>query len=231
MVRYGWSLSCSCSWATFEPASQLADFDAAFHHADGDRVLYVWHHNQHDDAWGIAVAIGDLVDDSIVDIENIYRRLRENRQLPQASQKSAIEVIFEASSEIRNSIVYATLIVVLVVVPLFMMSGLEGRLFAPLGWHISSPLLSSLLVSLTFTPVLASFLLPGAPFLAEKREPLLMHWLKSIDRRVLGWTLSRPRAVLAVVSHGDSDMLDATLDGRRVLAAIQRRHSHYKLET
>ncbi len=149
---------------------------------------------------GIAVAIGDLVDDSIVDIENIYRRLRENRQLPQASQKSAIEVIFEASSEIRNSIVYATLIVVLVVVPLFMMSGLEGRLFAPLGMAYIVALLSSLLVSLTFTPVLASFLLPGAPFLAEKREPLLMHWLKSIDRRVLGWTLSRPRAVLAVVS-------------------------------
>lgn len=140
---------------------------------------------------GIAVAIGDLVDDSIVDIENIYRRLRENKQLPQASQKSAVEVIFAASSEIRSSIVYATLIVVLVVVPLFMMAGLEGRLFAPLGIAYIVALLCSLVVSLTFTPVLASFLLPAAPFLAEKREPLLLRWLKGIDRRVLDWTLDR----------------------------------------
>ncbi len=148
---------------------------------------------------GIAVAIGDLVDDSIVDIENIYRRLRENKQLPGASQKSSLEVIFAASSEVRNSIVYATLIVVLVVVPLFMMTGLEGRLFAPLGIAYIVALLCSLLVSLTFTPVLASFLLPSAPFLAEKREPLLMRWMKAVDRRVLNWTLDRPRMVLGLV--------------------------------
>ena len=108
---------------------------------------------------GIAVAIGDLVDDSIVDIENIYRRLRENKHLPLDQQKSALDVIFSASSEIRNSIVYATLIVVLVVTPLFMMSGLEGRLFAPLGIAYIIALLCSLAVSLTFTPVLASVLL------------------------------------------------------------------------
>ncbi len=149
---------------------------------------------------GIAVAIGDLVDDSIVDIENIVRRLRENKQLPVGAQKSALEVIFAASSEVRNSIVYATLIVVLVVVPLFMMSGLEGRLFAPLGLAYIVALLCSLLVSLTFTPVLASFLLPRAPFLAERREPLLLRWLKALDRRVLTWTLDRPRLVLAIVS-------------------------------
>ncbi|MFO1065877.1 MAG: efflux RND transporter permease subunit [Pirellulales bacterium] len=149
---------------------------------------------------GIAVAIGDLVDDSIVDIENIYRRLRENRQLPDTDRKTSIEVIFSASSEIRNSIVYATLIVVLVVVPLFMMAGLEGRLFAPLGLAYITALLCSLLVSLTFTPVLASFLLPKALFLAEKREPRLMMWLKQVDRRVLIWTLNRPRAVLGAVT-------------------------------
>lgn len=149
---------------------------------------------------GIAVAIGDLVDDSIVDIENIYRRLRENKQLPIVEQKAPIDVIFSASSEIRNSIVYATLIVVLVVVPLFMMSGLEGRLFAPLGIAYIVALLCSLAVSLTFTPVLASVLLPNAPFLADKREPLFMRWLKSVDERMLRWTLNRPRLVLGGVS-------------------------------
>lgn len=149
---------------------------------------------------GIAVAIGDLVDDSIVDIENIYRRLRENKQLPAALQKQAMDVIFSASSEIRNSIVYATLIVVLVVVPLFMMSGLEGRLFAPLGIAYIVALLCSLLVSLTFTPVLASVLLPRAPFLENKREPLILRFLKSLDERVLRWTLNRPRTVLGCVS-------------------------------
>jgi Cu/Ag efflux pump CusA len=149
---------------------------------------------------GIAVAIGDLVDDSIVDIENIYRRLLENKQLPIAEQRAPIDVIFSASSEIRNSIVYATLIVVLVVVPLFMMSGLEGRLFAPLGIAYIVAMLCSLAVSLTFTPVLASVLLPSAPFLADKREPLFMRWLKTVDERILRWTLNRPRMVLGSVT-------------------------------
>jgi len=149
---------------------------------------------------GIAVAIGDLVDDSIVDIENIYRRLRENKQLPLVEQKPALDVVFSASSEIRNSIVYATLIVVLVVVPLFMMSGLEGRLFAPLGIAYIVALLCSLAVSLTFTPVIASVLLPNAPFLADKREPLFMRWLKWIDERMLRWILNRPHLVLGLVS-------------------------------
>ncbi len=149
---------------------------------------------------GIAVAIGDLVDDSIVDVENIYRRLRENKQLPVARQRSAIDVIFAASSEIRNSIVYATLIVVLVVLPLFMMSGIEGRLFAPLGIAYIVALLCSLVVSLTFTPVLSSILLPHAPILAKKREPLLMRWLKGWDAILLRWTLAHPRFVIATVS-------------------------------
>lgn len=149
---------------------------------------------------GIAVAIGDLVDDSIVDVENIYRRLRENKQLPVEAQKPALDVVFSASSEIRNSIVYATLIVVLVVMPLFMMSGIEGRLFAPLGIAYIVALLCSLLVSLTFTPVLASVLLPRAPFLANNREPLFLRWLKRWDEGVLRWTLDRPRLVLAAVS-------------------------------
>lgn len=149
---------------------------------------------------GIAVAIGDLVDDSIVDIENIYRRLRENQQLSRDMRKPALEVIYAASSEIRNSIVYATFIVVLVVVPLFLMSGLEGRLFAPLGLAYIISLLCSLGVSLTFTPVLASFLLPTAPFLAEKRDPVLLRYLKFLNEKLLRWTLDRPRTIVASVA-------------------------------
>ncbi len=148
---------------------------------------------------GIAVAIGDLVDDSIVDVESICRRLRENKQLPAQQQRPALDVVFSASSEIRNSIVYATLIVILVVLPLFMMSGIEGRLFAPLGIAYIVALLCSLVVSLTFTPVLASVLLPRAPFLAYKREPIIMIWLKFLDEQLLRWTLGRPKSVLAGV--------------------------------
>jgi CzcA family heavy metal efflux pump len=149
---------------------------------------------------GIAVAIGDLVDDSIVDVENIYRRLRENTLLPPEQKRPVLDVIYFASCEIRNSIVYATLIVVLVVMPLFTMSGIEGRLFAPLGVAYIVSLLCSLVVAITFTPVLASILLPNAPVLARKREPLLMRWLKHWAEKMIRWTLERPRLVLLVVS-------------------------------
>lgn len=143
---------------------------------------------------GIAVAIGDLVDDSIVDIENIYRRLKENRRKPVPDD--ALKVIYDASCEVRNSIVYATLIVVLVVFPLFSMAGLEGRMFAPLGVAYMTSLLASLVVSLTITPVLASFLLPRAKFLEEKRDPLLLRGLKSLASVVLRWTLRHTSLVL-----------------------------------
>ncbi len=149
---------------------------------------------------GIAVAIGDLVDDSIVDIENIQRRLRENRQLPPEKRRKPIPVIFEASSEVRNSIVYATLIVTLVVTPLFALSGLEGRLFAPLGIAYIVSLGCSLVVALTFTPVLASFLLPNSPAVKAKREPWLLRHLKWLAERVLRWTLAHPRWVLGVTA-------------------------------
>lgn len=145
---------------------------------------------------GIAVAIGDLVDDSIVDIENIYRRLKENRHLPAEQQRPSLDVIYEASTEVRNSIVYATLIVILVVFPLFSMDGLEGRMFAPLGIAYIISLLCSLVVSLTFTPVLGSLLLPGARFLDNEREPKLMQWLKAADRRILHYTLRHASLIL-----------------------------------
>jgi len=143
---------------------------------------------------GIAVAIGDLVDDSIVDIENIYRRLKENRQKP--NPEDALKVIYDASCEVRNSIVYATLIVILVVFPLFSMAGLEGRMFAPLGVAYMASLLASLLVSLTITPVLASYLLPNAKFLDDKGDPLVLRLLKRVTEVVLRWTLRHANLVL-----------------------------------
>ncbi|MBN8624767.1 MAG: efflux RND transporter permease subunit [Planctomycetes bacterium] len=147
---------------------------------------------------GIAVAIGDLVDDSIVDIENIYRRLKENRH--KAHPDNPLKVIFLASTEVRNSIVYATLIVILVVFPLFSLGGLEGRMFAPLGLAYITSLLSSLVVSLTITPVLGYYLLSTAKFLDVEEDSWLVRWLKRVDERILRVTLRHARAVLAVVA-------------------------------
>jgi len=147
---------------------------------------------------GLAVAIGELVDDSIVDIENIYRRLKENRL--KERPENPLKVIFLASAEVRNSIVYATLIVVLVVFPLFSLAGLEGRLFAPLGLSYVVTLVASLVVSLTVTPVLASYLLPNARFLKEHGDPFLMRWLKLLDTRLLHFTLRHAYAVLGAVA-------------------------------
>ena len=149
---------------------------------------------------GIAVAIGDLVDDSIVDIENIYRRLKENRHLPAEQQRPPLDVIYDASCEVRNSIVYATLIVILVMFPLFSMGGLEGRMFAPLGVAYIVSLLCSLVVSLTFTPVLGSFLLPKAKLLDDEKDPLLLRWFKRVDAAVLRFTLRHAMLILGFVA-------------------------------
>jgi CzcA family heavy metal efflux pump len=143
---------------------------------------------------GIAVAVGELTDDAIVDIENIFRRLRENRH--RTHPDHPLKVIFLASSEVRNSIVFATLIVCLVVLPFFFLSGLEGRMFAPLALAYIVSLLASLAVSLTVTPVLASFLLPRARFLEHRRDPFLLRWLKWLDERVLRFALRHPWPIL-----------------------------------
>lgn len=149
---------------------------------------------------GIAVAIGDLVDDSIVDIENIYRRLKENRHKP--NPEPALKVVYDASCEVRNSIVYATLIVILVVFPLFSMAGLEGRMFAPLGAAYITSLLASLAISLTITPVLGYYLLPRARFLDDVNDPFLLRWLKRFATRVLKLTLRHANWVLGVTAVG-----------------------------
>ena len=145
---------------------------------------------------GLAIAIGELVDDSIVDVENIYRRLRENATL--AKPRSVLMVVYEASSEIRNSIVLATIIIALVFVPLFNLSGLEGRLFAPLGVAYLAALFASLLVSLTLTPVLCSYFLKGS--LKAHKDTSLVVWLKRVDRRVLEWALPRSTFVILIAT-------------------------------
>ncbi len=142
---------------------------------------------------GLAIAIGELVDDAIVDVENVLRRLRENAQL--GYPKSTLKTIYEASSEVRNSIVFATIIVILVFIPLFFMQGLEGRLFLPLGVSYVISLIASLVVSLTVTPVLCSIFLKDAKFLEEK-DGKFVSWLKNIDRKVLNWSLENGKVVL-----------------------------------
>ncbi|MCD4728495.1 MAG: efflux RND transporter permease subunit [Pirellulales bacterium] len=144
---------------------------------------------------GLAVAIGELVDDAIVDVENIFRRLRENRTLD--NPKPALRVVFEASCEIRNSIVFSTLIIVLVFVPLFALSGMEGRLFTPLGIAYVVSILASLVVSLTVTPVLSYWLLPNAPAV-RRRESMVLRLLKVPAAKAIGLSLRFPKTILVL---------------------------------
>ena len=142
---------------------------------------------------GLAIAIGELVDDAVVDVENIVRRLQLNRLA--AEPLPVMEVIWRASVEVRSGIVYATVVVVLVFVPLFALPGIEGRLFAPLGVAYIVSILASMLVSMTVTPVLSSWLLPRMKRLGHGDSPLVS-WLKRQDTRLLNWSFPRMRGLL-----------------------------------
>lgn len=152
---------------------------------------------------GLAIAIGELVDDAIVDVENVYRRLKENWNSEQP--RPLRKVIYEASSEVRNSIVYATIIVVLVFLPLFYMQGIEGKIFAPLGIAYITSILASLVVSLTLTPVLCSYLLSKKKHLNHVN---LLFWKKKIPPPVTVISAIAPandaEAALLASSHDDS---------------------------
>jgi CzcA family heavy metal efflux pump len=146
---------------------------------------------------GMAIAIGALVDDAIIDVENVFRRLKENHHLPEAERRPALRVIYEASREIRASIVNATLIIIIVFLPLFFLGGVEGRLLRPLGFAYVVSILASLLVAVTVTPVLCAYLLPSARAVQEERESRLVQWLKARYSWTLEQVLGRPKAVLA----------------------------------
>ncbi len=143
---------------------------------------------------GLAIAIGELVDDAVVDVENILRRLKQNRAL--SNPLSTLEVVRRASVEVRSGIVYATAIVVLVFVPLFALPGIEGRLFTPLGIAYIVSVLASMLVSMTVTPVLSLYLLPRMKRL-DHGDSKLVSWLKRWDTKVLAWSFPRARSLMA----------------------------------
>ena len=151
---------------------------------------------------GMAIAIGSLVDDAIVDVENVYRRLRENSSLPPGFRQSTLTVIFNASKEVRLPILNSTLIIVASFVPLFFLSGMEGRLLVPLGIAFVTALGASTLVALTLTPVLCSYLLAGRRPGSGKllTEPYVARKLKTAYGRLLGRALTRHRQVLAVTA-------------------------------
>jgi HME family heavy-metal exporter len=146
---------------------------------------------------GIAIAIGELVDDAVVDVENIFRRLRQNRAA--GNPRPVFDVIVSASQEVRSGIVYATMIIVLVFAPLFALSGIEGRLFAPLGEAYIISILASLVVSITLTPVMAYYLLPRLKRLEEHESPLV-RFLKRINRAALIRALAAQRQVLGIAA-------------------------------
>jgi copper/silver efflux system protein len=146
---------------------------------------------------GMAIAIGALVDDAVIDVENVFRRLRENRHLPQGAQRPPFEVVFTASKEIRASIVTATLIICIVFLPLFFLSGIEGRMLRPLGIAYIVAILASLVVALTVTPALAAYLLPSARTLETEEESWIVRRLKALYARTLDPVLRNPVPVMA----------------------------------
>lgn len=145
---------------------------------------------------GMAIAIGSLVDDAIVDVENVWKHLRENRLLPEGERKRVIEVVFNASKEVRMPILNSTLIIVVSFVPLFFLTGMEGRMLVPLGIAFIVALFASTIVALTLTPVLCSYLLGKTKGDSLPKEAFLAVWMKKYYRNALLWALNHKSVVL-----------------------------------
>lgn len=146
---------------------------------------------------GMCIAIGSLVDDAIIDVENVYKRLRENHALPVGQRRSAFTVVYEASSEIRASIIHATLIIIVTFAPLFFLSGLEGRMLKPLGIAYIIALLMSLFVAMTVTPLLCRLMLSGEGYLTKvEKKTWVDRWLLTKYRSSLESVLGHQRTVV-----------------------------------
>lgn len=148
---------------------------------------------------GIAIAIGSLVDDSIVDVENVFKRLRQNREMPEGERESIVKVVYEASKEVRMPMLNSTLIIIASFLPLFFLSGMEGRMLKPLGITFIISLMASTLVALTVTPVLSSFMLGSQNSDKTGREPVLVRWLKKYYGKALNWSLGHKKTILCGV--------------------------------
>lgn len=148
---------------------------------------------------GMAIAIGDLVDDAIIDVENVFKRLKENALKPKAEQKDKLTVIFDGSFEIRSSVINATFIIIVAFLPLFFLSGMEGKLLAPLGIAFIVALFASLIVSITLTPVLASYLLTNnIMLLKQHKESWLVERLQKMYSNALGKVMEMKKVVLVI---------------------------------
>lgn len=148
---------------------------------------------------GIAIAIGSLVDDSIVDVENVFKRLRQNREKSEGDRESIVKVVYEASKEVRMPMLNSTLIIIASFLPLFFLSGMEGRMLKPLGITFIISLMASTLVALTVTPVLSSFMLGSQNSDKTGREPALVRWLKKYYGKALNWSLGHKKTILCGV--------------------------------
>jgi CzcA family heavy metal efflux pump len=149
---------------------------------------------------GMAIAIGALVDDAIIDVENVFRRLKENRSKPESERGKILTVIFEASKEVRAPILNATLIITIVFIPLFFLSGVEGRMLRPLGFAYIVSIIASLIVAVTVTPALCYYLLPGAKIMEKEGESWVVERLKGAYSNTLGFVLDRTRLVIGAAA-------------------------------
>jgi Cu(I)/Ag(I) efflux system membrane protein CusA/SilA len=143
---------------------------------------------------GMAIAIGSLVDDAIVDVENVYKRLKQNRQKPVSEQKNTIQVVFEASKEVRMPVLNSTLIIIVSFVPLFFLSGMEGKMLVPLGIAFIIALLASTIIALTLTPVLCSYMLKDEN--SDKKEPFVTRKMKTLYNKALIFTLKHSKVTI-----------------------------------